>query len=152
MTTFTITDATPDDIEIIASFNEQMALETEGKRLDPERIRAGVGGVFDVPGRGFYLVARAGDEPVGCLLVTFEWSDWRNGLIWWIQSVFVRADWRRRGVYRALYSALEPRARASGAIGFRLYVEDENSGAQDTYEALGMRHAGYQVYEDLLDP
>lgn len=146
-----VAPARPEDAETIARCNEAMALETEGKRLDPATVRRGVAAVFAEPTHGFYLVARAGDEPVGCLLVTYEWSDWRNGRIWWIQSVYVAEGWRRRGVYRTMYAALKPMARAAGAIGFRLYVEQDNRVAQGTYAALGMAPCAYRLYEALDD-
>ena len=149
MAAIEVTRARPEDAEIIAQFNEAMALETEDKRLDPEKIRAGVRGLFEDPNRGFYLVARDGATAVGCLMITYEWSDWRNGLFWWIQSVFVTEAWRRKGVYREMYAALQPMAEEAGAIGFRLYVETENHRAQQTYRALGMEECAYRIYESL---
>lgn len=142
--------ATPQDVETIASFNEAMALETEAKVLDPATIRAGVGAVFEDPGHGFYLVAERDGAAVGCLLITREWSDWRNGLFWWIQSVFIPPEARRQGVYRRLYEAARAMASEAGVIGFRLYVETENTRAQQTYAALGMTECRYRMFEAML--
>ncbi|HXD39719.1 MAG TPA: GNAT family N-acetyltransferase [Ramlibacter sp.] len=138
------------DRSAIAGFNCAMALETEGKSLIPERVDAGVLRLLTDPSLGFYVVAEHGSQVVGCLMVTNEWSDWRNGLFWWIQSVYVQAPWRRQGVYRRLYDFIRRLAQADpGVCGFRLYVEKENSVAQQTYASLGMVPAGYLVYEEL---
>ena len=142
--------ATPADVADLANWNLAMAWETERKRLDPQVVHRGVTGVLDQPRRGFYLVAERSDVAVGSLLVTFEWSDWRCGDFWWIQSVYVAAAARRGGVFRALYAAVEQRAAASGAVGLRLYVETENRRAQQTYTKLGMQPCHYQMYEALL--
>jgi ribosomal protein S18 acetylase RimI-like enzyme len=131
--------------------NAAMALETEGRELERQRLESGVRAVLDEPSRGFYLVATEPDgsgEVVGQLMVTFEWSDWRAGTFWWIQSVYVEPAWRRRGVYRALYEHLLELARADGSVcGVRLYVERDNARARATYEALGMQRAVYELYE-----
>ena len=98
-----------------------------------------------------YLVAEQGDEIVGSLMVTTEWSDWRNGFFWWVQSVYVRPEFRRQGVYRALYTEVRIHAKAQPDVcGIRLYVENENEGAQKTYEALGMKKTGYRLYEEEI--
>lgn len=137
----------------IVDGNAAMALETEKLVLDRLRLTAGVGAVLDDPAKGFYLVAtrRGADGAatvVGQLMVTFEWSDWRNGVFFWIQSVYVWPGARRTGVYRALYAELVKMARARGDVsGIRLYVERENRRAQATYAALGMAHAHYDMYE-----
>ena len=125
-----------------------MALETERKTLDRGVLRKGVEAVFADARRGFYLVAERNAAQVGCLLVTFEWSDWRNGDWWWIQSVYVIEGARRRGVFRSLYAEVERRARAAeGVVGLRLYVERENAPALATYVALGMKDAGYRILQ-----
>lgn len=144
--------AEPSDAPIIIEFNQRMAEETENKRLAPEIISAGVTSVFADRQRGFYLVAENEQkEVVGCLLVTFEWSDWRNAWFWWIQSVYVRADFRGTGVYRKLYTWIKEEARTKGDIcGFRLYVEKENTTAQRVYERLGMNECHYLMYEEML--
>ena len=138
------------DAQAIAAFNTAMALETEDKILMPERVAAGVQRLLADPSLGFYLVAERGDEVVGCLMVTNEWSDWRNGLFWWIQSVYIVPGARRQGVYRRLYDAIRDMAQADpGICGFRLYVEKENTNAQKTYRSLGMEATDYLVYEEL---
>ena len=142
--------ATSTDIPDLTNWNQAMAWETEHKRLQPEVVRRGVTGVLEQPQRGFYLVAEHDDAAVGSLLVTFEWSDWRGGDFWWIQSVYVAPAARRGGVFRALYTAVEQRAASAGAVGLRLYVETENLRAQQTYAELGMRPCHYQMYEALL--
>lgn len=148
MASITIRDATSDDAAIIAEFNIRMAMETESRPLPPELIGAGVGAVLGDPAKGRYWVAEIGGQVVGQLLVTFEWSDWRNGVFWWIQSVYVHADHRRAGVFSALYRYVESLARkAQEVCGLRLYVEQNNHRAQDTYQALGMTSPGYLVME-----
>ena len=143
-----IRNATRADLATLVDFNAAMAWETEHKRLDRELLARGIGGVFDDARRGFYLVAERGGTVVGALLVTFEWSDWRNGDWWWIQSVYVAEGARRGGVFSALYADVERRARAAGGVvGLRLYVEHENTRAQRTYLALGMSEAHYRMFE-----
>src|SRR4249919_4316461 len=134
-----------------------MAMETEGKRLDPQVVHDGVANGIADPAKARYFVAMedasvAGAEtlgiPVGTLMLTREWSDWRNGHWWWIQSVYVVPTHRRQGVFAALYRHVEQLARATpGVIGLRLYVERENAIAHRTYAALGMQDAGYAMYE-----
>jgi GNAT superfamily N-acetyltransferase len=143
----TIRTATRADIAHIARWNLAMAWETEQKALDPAVLERGVTAVFDEPRRGFYLVAERGNEPVGCLLVTYEWSDWRAGDFWWIQSVYVAESARREGVFRQLYEEAKQRAALAGAVGLRLYVETENERAQRTYAGLGMERCHYFMYE-----
>lgn len=145
--------AEPSDAPIIVEFNQRMAEETEGKRLSTEILTAGVAAVFADKQRGFYVVAENGfKEVVGCLLITFEWSDWRNALFWWIQSVYVHADYRGKGVYRRLYQRVKEMARENETpvCGFRLYVEKENDVAQNVYEKLGMEETVYKMYEEIL--
>jgi ribosomal protein S18 acetylase RimI-like enzyme len=137
------------DAESIILFNKAMALETEQKKLPDDRIRPGVKALFSKPESGFYLVATSGKRVVACLMVTFEWSDWRNGLFWWIQSVYVIPEFRRRGVYGAMYGELKKMASAEAdVIGFRLYVEKENLTAQSAYAALGMHETAYKIFEE----
>ena len=146
----TIRDARRDDLDALVRWNAAMAWETEGKRLDPAVLARGVAGVFDEPRRGFYLIAERDGEAVGSLLVTCEWSDWRCGDFWWIQSVYVTEAARRGSVFRALYADVTHRARAAQAVGLRLYVETENQRAQATYEGLGMERCHYFMYEQPL--
>ena len=138
------------DIANIAAWNVAMAWETEQKRIDPALLERGVSAVFDEPRRGFYMVAERDGAPIGCLLVTYEWSDWRCGDFWWIQSVYVVAEARRGGVFRGMYEAVMQRAREARAVGLRLYVETENQRAQGTYAGLGMERCHYFMYEAML--
>lgn len=138
------------DSAAVAEWNAAMAWETERKRLDPDVLMRGVSAVFDVPRRGFYLIAEHEGRAAGCLLVTYEWSDWRNGDFWWIQSVYVVPEARRSGVFRAMYADVAQRAKAAGAVGLRLYVETENARAQNTYRELGMEQCHYLMYEHML--
>jgi ribosomal protein S18 acetylase RimI-like enzyme len=138
------------DITSLVTWNAALAWETEAKQLDTTVLERGVTAVFDEPRRGFYLVAEAGGVAVGCLLITYEWSDWRCGDFWWIQSVYVAASARRGWVFRALYAEASRRAQAAQAVGLRLYVETENQRAQNTYEGLGMERCHYFMYEQLI--
>ena len=136
------------DIDALVEFNAAMARETEHKTLDPEILQPGVTAIFDEPQRGFYLVAESDGEPIGCLMITYEWSDWRNGDWWWLQSVYVVPAHRRGGIFRALYRQVEEKARnTAGVIGLRLYVERENATAQRTYASLGMSETAYRLFE-----
>ena len=151
--TLIIRPATRTDIPHLVDWNAAMAQETEGKTLDRAVLARGVEGVFDAPRRGFYLVAEREGTAVGSLLVTYEWSDWRCGDFWWIQSVYVVPAARRGGVFRALYAAVRTRAQSAGAVGLRLYVETENARAQATYDGLGMQRCHYFMYEaSLVEP
>ena len=151
MTDITIRPARADEAELLATWAEAMAWETEHKRLDPATVRRGVRGVFEQPGRGRYFMAERGGEVAGTLMVTYEWSDWRHGDWWWIQSVYVAPAHRRQGVYAALYAHLKALAQASENVcGLRLYVERGNTPAQRTYTSLGMADAGYLMFEAPL--
>ena len=144
----TIRDASEGDHDFLVHSNAAMAQETEAKVLDRAILARGVAALLAAPQRGFYLIAERAGERVGCLLVTHEWSDWRNGDWWWLQSVYVTPPARRSGVFRALYAEVERRARcAAEVVGLRLYVERNNRAAQATYAALGMRDAGYAMLE-----
>jgi ribosomal protein S18 acetylase RimI-like enzyme len=144
----TIRMARPSDADVIAAANAAMAWETEALRLDPGRLGEGVRALLRDPARGFYLVAEDAGRVVGQLMITTEWSDWRNGNFWWIQSVHVAPEHRRRGVFRSLYAAIEARARADASCcGLRLYVERHNERAKATYAALGMQAACYELFE-----
>ena len=144
----TIRRAMPADVPVLVAFNTAIAWETEHKRLDPAVLTAGVRAVFADPTRGFYTVAERDGEVVGQMMVTFEWSDWRNGWFWWVQSVYVREEARRGGVFRALYREIERQAAADPTvIGLRLYFETDNTRAQATYRALGMADTSYGVME-----
>lgn len=146
-----IRPAQPADADFLASGNAAMALETEHKHLDWDVVGAGVRAALGDPGKGRYFVAELDGTPVGQLMITYEWSDWRNGNFWWIQSVYVLPRARRSGVFRALYRHLEELAAGDPAIcGIRLYVERENTRAQATYRHCGMGDAGYAVMETVF--
>src|SRR5262245_17060001 len=140
--------AYPREIATLVEFNRALAQETEGRALEAARLRAGVEAVFADPARGLYYVALRGEEVLGALLVTSEWSDWRNGVFWWIQSVYVVPSARRQGVFRQLYQDVLARARAHPEVcGLRLYVDHANERAQEVYRQLGMHAARYRFFE-----
>jgi GNAT superfamily N-acetyltransferase len=146
--TIQIRRATPADAGVVAEFNAQLAQETEGLNLNRAQLRHGVEQVLDDPSKGFYWLAEVKGQVVGQLLVTYEWSDWRNGWFWWIQSVFVRKDWRGRGVFEELYEFVERQAAdRSDVCGLRLYVDADNARAKRTYERLGLERTHYEIYE-----
>jgi GNAT superfamily N-acetyltransferase len=139
------------DAAALVDFNQAMALETEGKNLDEEILQSGVESVFHDEKKGFYVVAEEGGQIIGGLMITFEWSDWRDGWFWWIQSVYILPAERGRGIYRFLYEFVKTRAEAQKDVcGFRLYVEKENERAQKVYEKLGMQPSHYLMYEEML--
>jgi GNAT superfamily N-acetyltransferase len=147
-----VRQARREDVETLVRFNVALAWETEGRRLDEARLRRGVLAVFDTPMRGFYMVAELLHQSpglvIGQLLVTFEWSDWRNATFWWIQSVYVDPAWRRQGVYGKMHEViLEQARRRDDVCGLRLYVEQANTIAQRVYEKVGLTLAPYRMYE-----
>ena len=147
----TIRKATEADANSIIEFNIEMAMETESKALKRNEIEPGVKSLFAKPEYGFYLVAEDRGKAVASLMITFEWSDWRNGLFWWIQSVYVVPGYRRQGVYRRMYETIKQMGSAeSGVCGYRLYVEKENKNAQKTYAALGMDETHYKMFVEEL--
>lgn len=151
MENMTVRQAESRDAETLAGFNIAMAKETEGRPIARDLAVAGVKSLFERPEHGFYLVAEAKEEIAGALLVTYEWSDWRNGVFYWIQSVYVKPAFRRQGIYARMYAFLKDMARARKDVcGFRLYVEKDNTGAQKTYEKLGMTKTHYLMYEEGL--
>jgi|SRR5579872_589068 len=144
----TVRPATLDDAEFLVLGNAQLAFETEDLSLDIDRLRNGVHAVFVDPRRGFYLIAESNGTRLGQMMITYEWSDWRNGVFWWIQSVYTAPESRRRGVFRALYSQAESLAQQDGTVcGLRLYVEVKNRQAQDTYRRCGMHETAYRMFE-----
>ena len=147
---FVVRRARPEDAAAIAGFNRAMALETEQRVLIPGVVETGVRRLLETPALGFYGVAERAGGVVACLMVTHEWSDWRNGLFWWIQSVYVQPGSRRQGAYRQLYDFVRAQARSDpGVCGFRLYAATGNAVAHRTYTALGMMRTDYRVYEEL---
>ena len=145
---FSIRLAAPGDVPTLAAYNAAMALETEHLELDAARLLRGVQAVLEDPAKGFYLVAEQAGAVIGQLMITFEWSDWRNGVFWWVQSVYVSPGHRGQGVYTALYKEALVRAESRGDVcGLRLYVERDNARAQAAYRKLGMSETVYLMYE-----
>jgi ribosomal protein S18 acetylase RimI-like enzyme len=137
-----------DDVEIITSFQIKMALETENLELDKKTVKKGVTSVFKNKNKGQYYVAEENNKIIGSLLVTPEWSDWRNGTILWIQSTYVTPVYRRKGVFKYMYNHLKKQVKKSdNLLGLRLYVDKTNQNAQKTYEKLGMNDEHYKTYE-----
>ena len=146
-----VRQATLDDSMILSQFNMSMAEETEGRQLDQTTVNAGVKQLFRDSRQGFYLMAEVGGSARGSLMITYEWSDWRNGLFWWIQSVYVVPTARRSGVFTALYQYVKKMAQDdNAACGLRLYMEKDNLPARAVYMAMGMDTTPYQVFEDLF--
>jgi ribosomal protein S18 acetylase RimI-like enzyme len=140
------------DVNTLVGFSAAMAEETEGRLLDRGRLRDGTIALLDAPERGFFIVAEIQDRErtrvVGQMMVTFEWSDWRNGVFWWVQSVYVEPAARRQSVYRTLHAAVVAKATADPQVcGIRLYVEGNNHEAQTVYQRVGLVPSGYTVYE-----
>src|SRR5437763_1518136 len=146
---WTIRHATLADAPVIVEYNRRLADESEGMTLDPARLVPGVRAVLADAQKGLYFVAEEpGQGVVGQMMITFEWSDWRDGWLWWIQSVYVRPGARRRGVFRALYEHVAAAARRQAdVVGLRLYVDKDNTAAQETYYRLGMKPSNYFVLE-----
>ncbi|WP_069999633.1 GNAT family N-acetyltransferase [Cellulosilyticum sp. I15G10I2] len=143
-----IRKATLDDFEIIAEYNYRLAKETEDKELDRECLIGGVKALLEDESKGVYHVCEVEGTVVGQIMYTYEWSDWRNGFFLWIQSVYVDANYRKQGVFKALYDYIKKMCDTNEqVIGLRLYVEKENQIAQKTYQNLGMDECGYLMYE-----
>lgn len=146
--TFRIRPARLDDASVIARFNRAMAVETEGRKLSPARVLRGVKALLADRSKGVYFVAHTGSGIIGQLLITHEWSDWRNGNFWWIQSVYVAPEHRGRGVFKALHAHIEQLARSRRDIcGLRLYVDAHNTKAKEVYARLGMQPTHYELWE-----
>jgi GNAT superfamily N-acetyltransferase len=143
----TIRKGEPEDASDIIDFQRKMALETEQLALDFEVITKGVNAVFENPAHGQYWVAEDNGKVVASLMITYEWSDWRNTNVWWFQSVYIIPDYRRKGIFRSMYSSIKKEADRQCVTGLRLYVESNNSRAQKTYEAMGMKNGHYLLYE-----
>ncbi|NOS82429.1 MAG: GNAT family N-acetyltransferase [Nitrospira sp.] len=141
-----------EDAATIASFNAAMALETEGRRLDLDRLQRGTIALLESTDRGFYVVAELEQadnrQLLGQLMITYEWSDWRNGTFWWIQSVYVASPWRRQNVFRRMHEYVLASAKAGSTVcGIRLYVEKSNDVAQAVYRKVGLAPSSYAVFE-----
>jgi ribosomal protein S18 acetylase RimI-like enzyme len=141
-----------DDVDSIITFSAAMALETENRRLDEARLREGTLSLLNAPSYGFFIVTELRDEEqrrlIGQLMITYEWSDWRNAVFWWIQSVYVATPWRRQGVFRRMHDVIVGQAKADPRVcGIRLYVEQDNRTAQTVYQRVGLSRSAYAVYE-----
>ena len=145
-----VRSARPDDAPVVERFNAALAKESEDVVLDPAVLGPGVRAALGDPERCLYFVAEEGGRVVGQTMVTYEWSDWRNGWLWWIQSVYVEPGARERGVFRALHARVVEEARRAGAVGIRLYVFDGNRRAQEVYLRLGMKDGRYRVLEQMF--
>ncbi len=144
--------AREEDIETLAKFNIALALETEQKKLEPAVVIRGLKTLLDDDRHGFYTVAEVAGRVVGCVMITYEWSDWRCGQFWWIQSVYVDPEFRRRGLFRKLYEHLKEKALSeSDVCGFRLYVEHSNLAGQSTYAGVGMEEVSYKFFEESFE-
>jgi GNAT superfamily N-acetyltransferase len=150
MPSIRVRPATPLDLDFIVGGNINMAVETEKVTLDERVLRDGVRALLEARVPGGYWVAELDDQVVGQLMITFEWSDWRNRMVWWIQSVYVVPAARKHGVFRALYMHVRREAQAAGAGGLRLYVDTTNTRAQQVYATLGMNGDHYRVFEDMF--
>jgi len=139
------------DIEAIAHFQVEMAMESEGSTLDLERVTRGVTMAMDDEAKGQYIVASYEGKVVGSLMLTREWSDWTNRWYWWIQSVYVKPEYRGKGAYRAMYEKIKQMAKEQGVTQIRLYVDKTNYSAQKVYQKLGMAECHYYMYEEVLD-
>ncbi len=140
--------AIEDDISAIILFNKEMALETENLSLDSSILKKGVRSIFNNPQNGFYIVAEINGSVRGCLMITYEWSDWRNGLFWWIQSVYVQKGFRQQGMFKLMYTFIKTLVDKNNEIvGIRLYVDKNNKQAQDVYSKLGMEKLNYELFE-----
>ncbi len=143
--------AKSEDAPALVEFNQAMALETEGKRLDTQILTSGVEAVFHDERKGFYVVAESENKIIGGLMITFEWSDWRDNWFWWIQSVYILPEGRGQKIYSRLYDFIKEKAiENSDVCGIRLYVEHENTHAQKVYEKVGMKASHYLMYEEML--
>lgn len=146
-----IREAQLSDAPVIVEYNLRLARETEDRELPRATLAAGVRALLEHPARGLYFVAEEAGEVIGQVMITFEWSDWRNGTFWWLQSVYVRAADRERGVFRALFEHVSRLAgQEPGVCGLRLYVERENERAKAVYARHGMANAGYEVFETVF--
>ena len=147
---YQITTGKPEDINAIAQFQVDMAQESEGTTLDIERVTKGVTAVMEDEYKGTYIIARVDGNPIGSLMLTHEWSDWTNRWYWWIQSVYVRPEYRGKGAYRAMYAKIKEMAGEAGVTQIRLYVDKTNYRAQEVYKKLGMDECHYLMYEEVL--
>lgn len=152
MNTISMRKASHKDIEVLIEFQQKLAAETEGLKLDEVTLQRGMNAMFDDPGKGVYYVAEMNREVIGCHMLTYEWSDWRNGMVYWLQSVYVRESYRKHGVFKVMFQNLMSQIKNDiGIIGLRLYVDKSNERAQKVYTAMGMNGEHYTVYEWMKD-
>jgi len=148
---YIIKKAEPEDADWIASAQVEMAKETENLELNLDVVVKGVKFIFENPSRGFYLIAKTNEQtPIGCMLILNEWSDWRNGDVWWIHSVYVVPTFRKEGIFRIMFEEAENSARSSGVRGLRLYVDKSNEKAQAVYNKMGMNKDHYVLFEKMF--
>ena len=147
---YKISTGNQEDIQALVQFQVDMALESEGTALDRERVTKGISAVMEDQNKGIYLLARSDGKPIGSLMLTREWSDWTNRWYWWIQSVYVRPEYRGKGAYRAMYAKIKEMAHEQGVTQVRLYVDKTNYRAQQVYKKLGMDECHYLMYEEVL--
>ena len=143
----TIRRAKLDDLPVIADYNMRLASETESIRLDRATLTCGVHAALTDESKALYFVAEVEGRVIGTLMITYEWSDWRNGQIWWLQSVYVLPEWRQRRVFGALYQHVYQLAQTNNVKGLRVYVEHNNTVAQKTYEQMGITRSDYLMFE-----
>ncbi len=143
-----ITQPNINDVSNLVDFNIKMAKETENKALNKQTVTKGVSQVLNNSKLGYYVIAKHKNNIMGSLMITYEWSDWRNGMFWWIQSVYVKKEYRKQGVYKKMYSYIKDKAlKDNSCTGIRLYVEQENKIAQSVYKKLGMNETHYKLFE-----
>ena len=150
MINYSVQVGTQEDIQAIAQFQVDMALESEGTVLDIQTVLPGVTAAMNDPQKGTYLVARVDGQPISSLMLTREWSDWTNRWYWWIQSVYVKPEYRGKGAYRAMYEKIKEMAKENGVTQIRLYVDKTNTRAQQVYKKVGMDECHYLMYEEVI--
>jgi ribosomal protein S18 acetylase RimI-like enzyme len=144
----TIQKALPIHIDILIDFQQRLAYESEEVTLDSSTLRKGMEAMFADPGKGIYYIASDGDEVVGCHMITYEWSDWKNGMVWWLQSVYVKESYRKKGIFKMMYdNVISMIKKDPSLIALRLYVDKSNERAMKVYSAMGMDGSHYTVYE-----
>jgi ribosomal protein S18 acetylase RimI-like enzyme len=144
----TIQKALPIHIDILIDFQQRLAYESEEVTLDSSTLRKGMEAMFADPGKGIYYIASDGDEVVGCHMITYEWSDWKNGMVWWLQSVYVKESYRKKGIFKMMYdNVISMIKKDPNLIALRLYVDKSNERAMKVYSAMGMDGSHYTVYE-----
>ena len=150
MINYSVQVGTQEDIQAIAQFQVDMALESEGTVLDIQTVLPGVTAAMNDHQKGTYLVARVDGQPISSLMLTREWSDWTNRWYWWIQSVYVKPEYRGKGAYRAMYEKIKEMAKENGVTQIRLYVDKTNTRAQQVYKKVGMDECHYLMYEEVI--